>query len=145
VPAQRLDQAALHLGAVPGRVLGLDQQPDRPAAVPHRFQQPVEGEQPGEVGQFLVGREAGMPRAEVQHVELGQRLAADQAAAVAGAVEPAVVHADQVAVAGEPDVALEAVRPVLEGAQVGTQGVLRQRVGSAAVGEDQWSVLVHRT
>ena len=76
VPAQHLDQPALDLGAVPGRVFGLDEQAHRPAAVAQRLQQPVEGEQPGEVGQrLLVGRVAGVPGAEVERVELGQRLA----------------------------------------------------------------------
>ena len=56
-------------------------------------------------------------------------------APVAGAVDPAVVHADEHAVAGQPDVALEGVGAVVERRLEGLQGVLRVRPGRAAVGD----------
>jgi hypothetical protein len=78
-----------------------------------------------------------MPGAEVEGIQLGQRLGADQAATVAGAVEPPIVYADQVPVAGEPDVALQPVGAFVQRAQVRTERMLRQCVGPAAMSEDQ--------
>jgi hypothetical protein len=55
------------------------------------------------------------------------------------------VHAHEVAVARQPDIALEAVGTLVEGAHVGAERVFRQRVGAASVGEDQGAVVVHST
>ena len=70
--------------------------------------------------------------AQVGQVELGHH-----PATVRGAVDPAVVHADQVAVAGQPDVALQPVGALVDRPQVGAEGVLGQRVRGAAVRDDQ--------
>src|SRR4051794_25456791 len=86
-----------------------------------------------------------MPRAEVERVQLDQGLGADQAAAVARAIEPPVVHADQMTVPGQPDVALQPVGAVLHRAEVGAERVLRQRVAPAAVCEDEWTMVAHST
>ena len=79
-------------------------------------------------GSSSVRRPAGVPGAEVQLVELRQGVLADRATAVAGALQPAVVQADQVPVAGQPDVALQPVGALVDGAQVRAEGVLGQRV-----------------
>ena len=50
--------------------------------------------------------------------------------------DPPVVHADQDAVAGHPDVALDGVRADRGGVAVGRQGVLGRLRGRAAVGDD---------
>ena len=52
------------------------------AALAQRLQQPVQGEQPGVLASCgsLGRRAAGMPGAEVERVQLGQRLRADPAA-----------------------------------------------------------------
>ena len=46
-PVQQLDHPLLHLGTEAGRVLGLNQQPQRPPRTHDGREQPVEGEDPG--------------------------------------------------------------------------------------------------
>ena len=142
VPAQQRDQPALHARSRTGSGAW-----SRSAAAPAGRRRSTASSSRSRVSSRvssrvrLAGRRsagaARVPRAEVQRVQLGQRPGADPAAAVAGAVQPAVVHADQVPVAGQPDVALQAVGALVEGAQVRGEGVLGQRVRGAAVGEDQ--------
>lgn len=52
--------------------------------------------------------------AEVHVAQLVQRQLTDQAGGIGGAVDGAVVHADQVTVAGEPDVAFDTVGALLQ-------------------------------
>ena len=84
-----------------------------------------------------VGAPAGMPRAVIELAQLRQRHLADQAGAVGRAVHPTVVHAHQMAVPGQPDVALHAVGALLQGQLVGGKGVLRTVRRGAPVGHHE--------
>src|SRR4051794_11999469 len=99
-------------------MLRLDQQPDRSPGVVRRGQQPVESQYPHPatvadvVDRLLLaivpavsGSRVRVPGAEVELVELFEGTGADQAAAVAYPVQAAVMDADKLAVAGQPDVA----------------------------------------
>ena len=55
------------------------------------------------------------------------------------------MYADQVTVAGQPDIALQTVGALVERPQVRAEGVLRKGVGPAAMGEDQRTVRRHNT
>ena len=69
--------------------------------------------------------------------QVGQGLGGDDAPAVAGPIDPSIVHAHQVPVGGEADVALQAVGALLDGQLVGGQGVLRPQRAGAPVGDHQ--------
>jgi hypothetical protein len=75
-----------------------------------------------------------LPGLEVPALELGQLQGRDDPAAAAGPVDAAVVHADQVSVGGQPDIALERVRAVGQRLLVRPQRVLGQQVARAAMG-----------
>ncbi len=108
-------------------------------ALPGRLAVRGDAGQVGRVGHQLVGRarQLVVPGPEVQLLQAGQVQLADDAAAVGGAVDGAVVHADQVAVPGQPDVALQAVGAGVDGSQVGGQGVLGDVAGGTPVGDHQ--------
>ena len=65
-----------------------------------------------------------LPRGEVELVELGELHVETSPRWLAGPAQVAVVEADQVAVGGEPDVALQPVGAGVERLEVGTEGVL---------------------
>ena len=71
-----------------------------------------------------VGAPAGMPSAVIQFAQLRQRHLADQSGPVRRPVHPPVVHADQVAVAGQPHIAFDTVGALLQRQLIGGQGVL---------------------
>ena len=75
-----------------------------------------------------------MPGTEFQLAKLSQRHHADQTGAGGRPVELAVVHADQVPIAGEPDVAFHAVGAFAQRQIVGGQGVFRAGRRGPAVG-----------
>src|SRR5262249_34221207 len=80
-----------------------------------------------------------LPRREVELVEIREVGRRDQPAVARRTPEVAVVHAHEVAVGGQPDVALEAVRAVVERGDVRAQRVLGVVVAGTAVGDDLWS------
>ena len=123
VAVQQREHLALHQRAVAHRVFGLDEQLHRPVPVQDQANQLVQCEQAG-VAVGAVRPPAAVPGAPVQLLQLRQRHIADQAGAGRGAVHPAVVHADQVAVAGQPNIAFDAVGALPQRQFVGGQGVL---------------------
>ena len=78
-----------------------------------------------------------MPGAEVEPAQVVQVEVGDHAVPGRRAVDRTVVHADQVPVAGQPDVALQRVDPLVDRPQVRAERVLGQRVRGAAVRDDQ--------
>ena len=83
------------------------------------------------------GRSAMLPRGPVELLEPGELQRRHDALAVGGAVDPAVVHADQVVVGGEPHVALDPVGARARtpcGRPAGCVGLL---VAGAAMGDDE--------
>ncbi len=135
-PPQELHQPLLDLSAPAGRVLGLDGELDGPPRVGDQLQEPFEGEDGGVLGVAPVrALPRVLPRAEVERRKIGEFQAGNRPAAVGGAVDAPVVHADEVAVRGEPHIALQGVRPVLYGLHVGGEGVFRRVLGRAAVGD----------
>ena len=140
VPAQQPDQPALDVGAVrEGCLVSMSSRTGRSAArTADSSRSRVSSRARSGSGGKSESSGGPVPRGEVERVQLGQGARADPAASVAGAVEAAVVHADQVPVAGQPDVALQPVGALVERAQVCGEGVLGQRRGGAAVGEDEW-------
>ncbi len=157
VPAQHRHQLLLDQSRVPGRVLRLDQQAHLPVAVHHEFQQPFEREHladgrvpvrvevdvPLDEQLVRAGRQVVLPGAEVERVQVGQRAFAHQTASVGGAVQPAVVDADQMTVSGQPDVTLERVGAVANCLLVGRQRVFGDLRGGASVGNDHRSIGAH--
>ena len=139
--AQHLDQAALDQAAVPRRVLGLDRDLDRPLVVGHGLEQLAQGQHLVErlvaVRRLVV--EVGprvLPGREVERVEVGEVHRRDDAAGARRTPEVAVVDAHQVAVGGQPDVALEGLGAGVEGRDVRAEGVLGRDVAGAAVRHD---------
>jgi hypothetical protein len=132
---EHLRQPALDQRAVAGGVLGLDEDLDPPVGVRDQGQELAQRQQVravvplDDVGDLVV-RRGGLPLQllpgpPVQPLELGQLQGRHEAAAVGGPVDAPVVHAHQVTVGGEPDVALERVGADLDGLEVGGEGVLR--------------------
>src|SRR5690606_470323 len=80
---------------------------------------------------------AGVPGAEVQPFELRQSVPADPAVAVAGALQPTIVDADQVTVTGEADVTLDPVGAVLQRPKVRRKSVLGKSLGGSPVGKHE--------
>lgn len=110
------------------------------------FEQSLQGEDggvrqaPGSV--FPVGRlVAVLPGAEVQCGEFGELQGGDGSAAVGRPVHAAVVDTDEMAVGGQPYIALEGVRTVLDRLLVRGQRVLGGLFGGSAVGDDLDRVL----
>ena len=95
-------------------------------------------------GQLLPvgGLVAVLPGTEVQGGEFGELQGGDGAAAVGRTVDPAVVHAHEVAVGGQAHIALEGVRTVLDRLPVRGQCVLRRLLGGSAVGDHLDRVLL---
>jgi hypothetical protein len=128
-------------------VLGLDRQPDGAGSGGDVLEQPVQREDQavldvrfvGDGGDLVVGPagpEAGLPRPEVELLELVEPQGRDDAPPVGGAPHPAVVHAHEDAVPRHADVALDRVGTDDGGLAVGGQRVLRRFGRSAAVGDD---------
>ena len=93
---------------------------------------------------LLVARAPELPgpaRAEVQGGEIGELEGGHRAATVRRTVDAPVVDADEVAVGGQADIALEGVRPVLDRLPVRGQRVLGGLLGGSAVGDDLNPVL----
>jgi hypothetical protein len=144
---QQDQQALLDLARPARGVLRLDGELYGAAGVGDEFEQPLQGEDglllPGRgplllpVGRFV----AVLPGAEVQGGEVGEFQGGDGAAAVGGAVDAAVVDADEMSVRGQPYIALQGVRPVLDRLLVRGQGVLGGLFGGPAVGDDLDQVL----
>ena len=134
---------------VPGGVLGLDEQADRAAGGEDHLEQSLQREHRrlGAVALLDEGvlrrRQVRVPGPEVEPPQVVEVELGDHAAPGRGPVDPPVVHADQVPVPGEPDVALQPVGAVLDGPQVRAEGVLGQRVRRAAVGHDERSLVGH--
>jgi hypothetical protein len=137
-------------------MLGLDGQLHPAPRVGDQLQQPFQGEDGGRVAVLgphlpvglLVARVPGLPRrprlpgAEVEGRQVGQLQLGDRAAAVGRTVDAAVVDADEMAVRGQPYVAFEGVRTVLDRLAVRGQGVLGGILGSPAVGDDLNALLL---
>ena len=130
---QQRQHLALHERAIADGVLGLDEDLHRPLPVQHQLDKGVQRQQAG-IPVRAVSAPTAMPRPVFQLPKFGQRHGADQTGAARRPVEPAVVHADQVPVAGEPDVAFHAVGALPEGEIVCGQGVFRSRSRRAAMG-----------
>ena len=77
-----------------------------------------------------------LPGAEVERRQLGELQGGDGAAAVGGAVDPPVVDADELAVRGQPDVALQGVRAVLDRLPVRGERVFGDVLGGSPMGDD---------
>ena len=75
-----------------------------------------------------------LPRREVEVLELGELHRGDDPVAVCGTTQVPVVHADQVSVRGQPDVALERLGALVESRHVGTKGVFGILGTGAAMG-----------
>ena len=136
-----MQQPLLHLARPARRVLGLDGQLDRAARRRDQFEQPLQGEYGGAAGRPVRALRSGgllavLPGAEVECGEIGEFQGGDGAAAVGRTVHPAVVHADQMAVGGQPYIALQGVGAVLDGLPVGGEGVFRGVLGGSPVGDD---------
>ena len=140
---QQGQQPLLDLPRPAGRVLGLDRQLDRPARVAtssssrSRVSTEVRSASSGRATRTGRAGSCGslLPGAEVQLRQVGQFQGGDGAAAVGRTVDPAVVHADEMAVGGESDIALQGVGPVLDGFAVGGQ-----RVFGRVVGRPRWAM-----
>ena len=130
-PVEQLDEPALDQAGIAGRVLGLDGEVERPSGVRDELEEPLEGQHPTAVDAQRVGVDAVVPGPEVELVELGQLEGRDDAAGVAGAVDPAVVDADEVTVGGQAYVALERIGARVDGPLVGGHRVLG-RLGRGA-------------
>ena len=87
------------------------------------------------------GGVAVLPGAEVEGGEIGEFQGRDRTAAVGRTVDAAVVDADQMAVRGQPYIALEGVGTVLDRLAVRGQRVLGSVFGGSAVGDDLDRVL----
>ena len=115
-----LDQASLDEAGVARRVLGLDGEVDVPVVVADHLEQPAQGQHLalvalGELGLVVEVGPRVLPRRRVEVVELLQASSSrPRPRAFGGPVHPAVVHADEVAVGGQPDVALERVGTLVE-------------------------------
>ncbi|MGY3681443.1 hypothetical protein ACVWXU_005066 [Streptomyces sp. TE33382] len=148
---EQVQEAFLDLSGPAGGVFGLDGQLQRPPGrtrLGHQLKKPFQGEYGGELARHRipVGRLlAVLPGTEVESGEIGELQRGDGATAVGRTVHPAVVHTDELAVRGEPDIALQGVGAVLDRFAVGGQGVLGCVVGGSAVGDDLdgrlWCVL----
>ena len=159
-PAQLRHDGLLDPAGVARRVLGLDRQQDGPRAAGDQVQQGGQGEDPARrIGEHVLAgprlqatigepalaqrppRRARAlllgPGPEVMATQVGQGLGGDHAPAVAGPVDPPIVHADEVPVGGEADVALQPVGALLDGQLVGGQGVLGAQRARAPVGDHQ--------
>jgi len=135
-----LGELPLDLTGVPGGVLGLDHQPDLPAAAHHRGDEAAQRQElvplMVQVGHLHLAVVIQLPGAEVQTLQGGQLERGDQAFAVGGPADVAVVGADQVGVSGEPYIALERIGAFGNGAQVGLERVLGQIPAGSPVGDD---------
>jgi hypothetical protein len=78
----------------------------------------------------------GLALACIQGAELGEGVAAEEAAAIGGAIEAEVVEDDEFA-AEEVDVYFDAIGAHLQGAADGAEGVFRFMAGSAAMTDDE--------
>ena len=130
--SQQLDDAPLDQPGVPRGVLGLDRDLDRPVVVGDRLEQLAQRQHAVQlrvaVGGLVVEVGPGvLPRREVE-LARGRRAPSSRPRPrrLADAPQVAVVHADQVAVGGQPDVALERL-----GAGVERRRGRRARVCSA--------------
>ena len=124
---ERLDEALLDQPGVAGRVLGLDCQLDRAGRLggQRSSRSRVSTPRSRDVGSLVVEVcPRSLPGPPVERLQVSQLQRRHGPATVAGAVDPPVVHADQVPVGGEPDVALQAVGTVDERLSVGAQRVL---------------------
>ncbi|CUR60319.1 hypothetical protein NOCA2740003 [metagenome] len=138
---QQLDEAPLDQAAVAGRVLGLDRQLDVAVIVGHRLQQLAQREDAAELDVAVLGLvvEVGpgiLPGREVELVEVGQLHGGHDALGRRRPPQVAVVDADQVAVGGEPYVALERLGAHVERLEVGPEGVFGVLLARASMGDD---------
>ena len=124
VPVQQRQHFALHQRAVADGVLGLDEELDGPIPVQDEGNQVVEREQ-ARVAVAAVRAPAGMPRPVVEFAQLRQCHLADQSGPVGRPIHPPVVHAHQVPVSGQPNIAFNTVGAFFEGQFIGGQSVLR--------------------
>ena len=134
--SSRSQQPLLHLAGPAGRVLGLDGQlhPAAASATSSSSRPRVSTELtrgPRPVRALL----AVLPGAEVQRGQVRELQGGHGAAAVGGAVHSPVVHAHQLAVGGEPHVAFQGVRAVLDRPPVRGERVLGGVLGGASVGD----------
>lgn len=125
------------------------------ARVRDQFEQPLQREDGGvpavlwevlPVGLLVarlpgVAAVAGLPGPEVEGGQVGELQRGDRAASVRRPVHAAVVDADEMAVGGQPYIAFEGVRTVLDRLLVGGQGVLGGLFGGSAMGDDLDPVL----
>ena len=135
-PVQQRQHLALDQRSVPHGMFGLDEDLHRPSPVEHEPHQSLQGQQPG-IALCSVGPPAAVPPAVVERPKLLQRHLADQSRAVGRAVHPAVVHTDQVPVAGQPHIALHALSALLQRQLVGRQRVLWAVGGRPPVGDHE--------
>ena len=140
---EQLDQPPLDQAGVAGRVLGLDRQVDRAVVVGARSPAAGAGSAPcrgrgSTVGSLVV--ELGprvLPGREVQLVELGELHRGDHpAACCAGTPQVAVVDADQVPVGGRAGRRTRGLGALVQGGEVGAQGVLGVVVAGPPVRDD---------
>src|SRR5262245_28465018 len=111
VPGQQPHQRLFDRDAESSWVLRLDQQLERAPRRERRLYQPIEGEDAGRSTVAL----RQPPGRIVEPIEFGERGRADAATTVAGPVDLRVVNADEVPIAGQPDVAFESVRALGDG------------------------------
>ena len=122
-PSEHLDKGELDESTSSGRMLRLDRQIERPAAVDGSLDQLLQREH----AIALVARltAAASPAAEVELGQVGELEFLDSTAAAGGAVDPAVMHTDEDTVTGQPDVALETVGTFGNRPAIGRERVLR--------------------
>ena len=161
-PAQLGDDGLLDPPGVPGGVLGLDGQEDGPRAAGDQVQERGKGQDPARiVGQHVLAgpgleppvgqptlpqRTAGRARSavlrpglEVVLAQVGQRLGRHHPPAIARAVDPAVVDADEVPVSGQANIALQAISTLVYGQLIGGEGVLGLLGAGTSVGDHKWT------
>ena len=140
--AQQLGKGELDETRIASRMLRLDRDIDGATIVSDDSEQPVQSQHAAAVTVwFLVAVGVGrvVPAAEVQLGEIGELQRRNQPAAGRRTVDSTVMDADEHPVARQPHVALDPVRPVLEGPFIGRERVLGLVLGRAAVRHDPWA------
>ena len=139
---QDVHQRLLDVAAVARGVLGLDEGDDLLTGVDEGVEQAPQGEQVAALGVGLgqlgvAGAVRGPPRGPVEFLEKGQFQSRHHSAPVGGALDPAVVHTDEVVVSRQPHVALDPVGAVGERPVVRRQSVFGLLVARPSVRDDQ--------
>ena len=137
---QQGQHLALHQCAVAHGMFGLDENLHRPVPVEHQPDKIIKSEQSG-TARGAIGPPTAMPSAPIELLQLGQRHIADQTCSCRGAVNPSIVHADEMTIEGQPNVALNSIGAFLKSELVGGQGVFGTIRRRTAMGHHEGTVL----